>query len=132
MTDTTKPYWIHEDDDQDEKFQTPEEAMMGFLRHGLGSADFFSGYAPELLTLEDLHESTYDIHKHITRPIRDKEELRQILSNIDPDDDSGEGLRVGGPYEEYLGHKTFTVKVTKNITENKIEISFLAKPKEDN
>jgi len=132
MTDATKPYWIHEDDDQDEKFQTPEEAMMSFLWCGRGTADFFGSDTPESLTLEDLHESDYEIHKHITRTIRDEEELKQILSNIDPDDDSGEGLRVGGPYEEFIGCRTFTVKVVENIAENKIEISFLSKPKEDN
>ena len=130
MTDTTKPYWIHEDADQDEKYHTPEEAMMAFLWCGRGSDDFLDRNYPESLTLEDLHESSYEIHKHITRTIRDEEELNKILSNIDHDDDSGEGLRVGGPYEEYLGCRTFTVTVTENITENKIEISFLAKPKE--
>ena len=83
MTDATKPYWIHEDDDQDEKFQTPEEAMVAFLWCGRGSDDFLDRNYPESLTLEDLHESSYEIHKFVTRPIRDEEELKQILSNID-------------------------------------------------
>ena len=133
MKNDLSPYWVYEDGDQDEKFQTPEEAMMAFLRYVRGAADFFDRNYPESLTLEDLHESSYEIHKHITRTIRDEEELNKILSNIDSENDSaGDGLSVGGPYGEYLGCRTFTVTVTKNIAEKKIEISFFPKPKEGN
>ena len=130
MTDTTKPYWIHEDADQDDKYHTPEEAMMAFLWCGRGSDDFLDRNYPESLTLEDLHESSYEIHKHITRTIRDEEDLKQILSNID--DDSGKKLVARGPYKEFIKCRTFTVTVTKNIAEKKIEISFSSKPKEGN